>query len=216
MPSVLVLGVSADGEVSMAFASNFLKFQSDLQRAPDVKASFDVVRTLNDALLRFHEGKEYDYLVAVDVNHGIDNRFLVEFDASKDFVVGIYPERSIDWERVEKHITESHEDAHLVGMRYNVDPASATVTKRHLVVSKAGLNVLKISRRVIDTLVERSRPSDCIHVPGEVDGVYHSTADARVCAAWGKPIYATMDTTSASQLTVVYGPGCIAWRSVLR
>lgn len=199
MPSVLVLGVSNDGDISMAFASNFLKFQGDLQRVPNVRAAFDVVSTLQEALKKFKTSPEYEYLVAIDTNHGIDNTFLTQYDPAKDFVVGIYPERVIDWKRVADKIATSPEDPQLTGITYNIDPEKCTPNGRYLVVKTAGLRIIKITRAVVD----------------KIDQTY-DTSDSRLCELWGGDIYASLHDKTSSQVTVSYGPGCIAWRSQLR
>lgn len=215
MPSVLILGISRDGDVSMAFASNFLKFQGDLQRAPHVKAAFDIVPSLEAALQKFSKQPEYEYLVAIDTNHGVDNKFLFDYDPSKDFVVGIYPDGDIDWDRVKSKLPETTEEPHLVGIRYNIDPSNATPKHRYLEVNTAGLRILKISRKVIEEVCVAAGGTEA-HAPGLAHGGHYKTADERFCALWGKPIYACLDAGTSSQITVTYGPGCIAWRPVLR
>lgn len=216
--NTLMMGVSSTGDVSMSFATSMLQLQSELLRRPNIKTSLDIVDTLNEALVRFSDNPEYDTLLAIDSKSSVDAGFFFDRDAGKDFVVAAYPTGSIDWDRVAAKIQSTTEDDHLVGIKYNVTPTKGTTVSstKYVVVPSAGLKILRITRKVIDTL-KRTHPDigTAFHAMGCVDGKTLG-ADERLCALWGGPVYADVQHKTSTHATVTYGPGCIAWRSQVR
>jgi hypothetical protein len=216
MPSILIAGVSQTGDVAMAFASCMLALQNELFRHPTVEASFDIVDSLNDALLKFKNDPRLDMLVAVDTKHSIDPKFCLEAD-DKDFVVGVYP-TGIDWERVESKMATTTEEADGVGNKYNVQPSKGKFMggTQYIQAKSAGLRIVKIKRKVLDTIAAtHPEVGDALHADGVVDGTF-STADARFCALWGGDVWASLRHKASAQVNMVYGPGSVASRAKIR
>lgn len=217
MPSLLIAGISGTGEVAMAFASNMLMFQNELLRHPEIKASFDMFPSLNDALLKFRDMKEFDVLVAIDTHHSIDAAFCLDHDPLKQFVVGVYP-TGVDWDRIKVKMTNTTEDPELVGAKYNVALTKGVDSRgtKYVPVATAGLHILRITREVIDGIMSKHQDiGDALHAPGMLDGVMLD-ADARFCKLWGGILWASLQCKTSAHVTTVYGPGCVAWRADVR
>lgn len=221
---VLIGGISPAGNVALEFCAGMMRFQSELLRTPNIQAGFEIFKTLNSGLSHFYSNKEYDFCVFIDTVMFVDTGFLVTFDNHKDFVVGIYPLPGIiDWKRVADRISESSEDPHLVGNVYNVEPHKKSQNDgSFLQVDSAGLGILKMSRKGIEDIVAR-HAKDVLAADGKTVVVHTPcilggkalTADERLCALWGKPIYA--DLLHKTRVSgIVAFTGCAGTRTVLR
>lgn len=219
MPNVLIAGLSSDGNVSMSYANTMIQVTTKLMSTPDVKMYYDIVPSLNDALLLFSSKSEFEYLVAVDTSYNVDPDFLLQFDPAKDFVVAPTPKPEIHWDRVRQKIVDTYENPPLTGVEYDVDLSKVRDMDnscRFGIVATAGLRILKISRVVLTKLLAHS-PPQLLHAPGMIDDV-PKTADERVCSLWNGAIHVALSQKTSVLATMAHGPGCVAWRkgNVLR
>jgi len=201
--TVLIAGITATGEVSLAFTASLLRMQVELLRTSNIKVSFEFFESTGKALKYFSEsGEELFVCVNADMTV-LDTAWLLGTD--RDFVVAVYPTGEIDWKRVDSTIANTSEDPNLVGTVYSVDLADSTVENgRYVTTKSAGLGIFKVRRTVLREILE-NHSAETVFGPRAAD----------LCALWGKDIHADISVKTINNCPVPFY-GCVGHRKTLR
>lgn len=212
---VLIACISAGGDVSIALTVSMLNMQTELSQG-NATPAIRFFRDVNAAIDFFHATKEFGRLVVVDGQTAAPPAFMLDTSTAADFVVGVYPLEGIDWDRVEKNMAHTTEDPRNVGHVYNVTPG-AHVGGGGKFVEVHGvkdMRVFRITRRVVDAIMEKHGDQVVFFAPGTVDGVRMGPAQ-RLCALWGERTVADIHNMCKNTVRTEYA-GCVGVRAVLR
>ena len=226
--SVLVAAITnGRTDSTLAFCTMLLKLQGTAGTSPGTNLTIQFFGTKNDALTFFLKNTSFDVIVCIDTWKACDPRFILDPPPEgMPFVVGAYPLPSIDWNRVKTSIATSAEAPHLVGHAYNISCSpddNRRERARYVPITSAELGIFKMRRCVLEDIVAMhghsvlaSNGKVCIatdEISRETGEVL--SGDQRVCALWGKGVYADLEASCTSFGPVGY-MGCVGLRNILR
>jgi hypothetical protein len=224
-------------ESTLTFCSMLLKLQGATgASSPHAKFIINYFVNVNDAFAYFLKDPSLDVIVCIDTWKACDPRFILDPPPEDmPFVVGVYPLPGvIDWDRVKTTFATQHastEPSQYVGNRYSAvlrDGCQQSEGKRYVPVQSTELGVFAMRRCVLDEIVATHGRSvlgsDGNGVCIASDGMWNDPDEGkvvvlpwnkRVCALWGKDVYADLDATCTSFGPVGY-TGCVGLRKTLR
>jgi hypothetical protein len=225
MPNTILVAAITNGgqECTLGFCTTLLRLQIELGKTPDTHVTVEFFKTLDDALMAFRTLTRFDVLSVIETHMSCDPSFLTTPPPElMPFVVGIYPEPTIDWKRVKHEILSTHEPSREVGNVYNAKlPDGVHANDEYAGIDAAGLKIFKITRGVLEDIVARHgheviTDDDmlALAIPGIVNGKLVG-AHERVCFMWGKGVAADLRSKCSS-----FGPiaftGCVGRRGQIR
>jgi hypothetical protein len=191
---------------ALFFAESLMRLQNALASLPGLGVDYIVVPDLKGALSIARERKQADALVFLHPTIGFPEQFVLRALGNPEakFVAGIFPEPTIDWDRVVRTVRDggAGEEPRFAGCVYNVDPEKAQPVpgNGHLSVTNIPLGAAVLKRDVLDAidyLVDDSLP----------------VTDSMVCDAWAHhgQIWADLDSPCSKFGSLGFS-GCIGAR----
>jgi hypothetical protein len=222
--SLLLCVITNDrGEVSLACASNLLRFQTQLMTTAEaVRTDMQFVRRFDDALnaLRAHDSAEG--AVVIDGTLGFDAQFPLRcLRSGRPLVAGCYPLPVIDWDRVAGQ--PEGEEPRQWGNQYSAVLAGPVDADGYAPASEARLGLAWVAKRVVDALVTREPGvvsedgTACFAARGVYDGKLRDEHQRflDLCGRCGFRAAVDVTMPAVSSGPVEFG-GCVGARPTLR
>jgi hypothetical protein len=169
--SVLVGTIMNDAaELSMSFTESMIQLQRRMAVAGKnaIPVQIEFFNSVAAALDFFKNSSSHSRLVLLDGDMGCDIEYILK-DHPYPIVVGCYPMRSINWERISSYITTQRDAGHAPdpeivrqeGCIYNFKEETDTcVSQTYLPVKEAQAKVVNIHRHALDDFQAMYTPLD--------------------------------------------------------
>lgn len=196
---ILLAVVSKGGACSLGFAVSLMRLQNALATAPNVTITMDTASSVREAAQQALQAG-MDAVVVVRSTIAFPAGFVLRaLVAPSDFVAGVYPLPTVDWQRVVDRAGGA-EETRFRGNTYNLDASKATAVAApgYMAVREAELGAVVLKK-------------DALATAAACEG----SSDKELCAAWGKDVYVDLDNQCASTGPVEF-TGCVGMRTVLR